>query len=132
MKIFFKDSKTIFLQKDFFLLYASIFGDTPLDEEIKFIFNQSEEVNIQKIENFFKSKMEQYNQTDLHVLEIFRALDKESKCFITAQDIVDAWNRNRIHFSLEQVIESFNLVASEENILDYFSFRDLFGKSLGK
>lgn len=122
----------MFLQKDFFLLYASIFGDTPLDEEIKFIFNQSEEVNIQKIENFFKSKMEQYNQTDLHVLEIFRALDKESKCFITAQDIVDSWNRNRIHFSLEQVIESFNLVASEENILDYFSFRDLFRKSLGK
>lgn len=58
-------------------------------------------------------KMDQKNVTDLCVLEIFRILDK-AKCFITDQNVEEAWNGNKISFSLEQVLESFNIVTKEE------------------
>lgn len=126
----FEKSKTRFTKKEFHLLYVSIFGDAPLDQEIIFLFDTSTEVDIVKVEIFFKNKLDQYNNTDLHVLEIFRVLDKNTKCVITAQDVMEAWNENRISFSLEQVLECFNLITTEENVLDYFSFRNLYRESL--
>lgn len=132
ISVLFEQSKHTFTKEEFHILYVSIFGDDPLDQEIKFLFETSKEVDIKKIESYFKFKMDQYNETDLHVLEMFRNLDKETKCVITAQDIVEAWNENKIYFSLEQVLECFKLIASEENVLDYFSFRNLYRENLIK
>lgn len=130
IKTIFEEVKSAYSQKEVSILYISTFGEAPLDEEIKFIFQKSKEVNIQRIQKFFKDKMEQFNETDLHILELFRALDKDTKCFITSQDVVEAWNECKINFSLEQVIECFNLVTTEEKVLDYFTFRNLYKKSL--
>lgn len=126
----FEHSKTTFTKREFHILYVSIFGDAPLEQEITFLFDTSSEIDILKTERFFQNKLDQYNETDLHVLEIFRVLDKDIKCVITAQDIVEAWSLNRIPFSLEQVLECFNLITTEENVLDYFSFRNLYTENL--
>lgn len=126
IRTLFEETKTMFSEIEFCILYASLFGDTPLTEESKLLFQEQNEVNIEKMEQFLKAKFDQFNETDLHVLEIFRIIDKDTKCYITAEDIMNAYKEKKIPFSIEQLIECFNLVASEENILDYFSFRKLY------
>ncbi|CAH1972649.1 unnamed protein product [Acanthoscelides obtectus] len=122
------DTKESFGKRDFVILCTAIFGEEPSEEEIESFFKKLNKdcLNFQDVEKFCNHKAHYMKDTEMLILEIFRAVDKDAKCYITGDDIVNAWKDSKIRFNKELVIECFNLVACEENIIDYFTFRDLY------
>lgn len=125
--ISFFGEKAYFTKRDFIILYTALFGDSPDENEITVIYKNNEFVKQEEVKKFFYHKAKCVSDTELYILELFRALDENVKCYITAEDVVHAWKVTKIPFSIKLLMECFSLIT-ENNLLDYFSFRDIYLK----
>nr|CAI5843184.1 unnamed protein product [Callosobruchus analis] len=110
------------------ILCTAIFGEEPFEEEVDSLFKKShkELLNFEDILKYCNHKVDYLKDNEILILEIFRAMDRDTKCYITCDDVANAWKDSKIGFHRGLVIECFNLVACEENIIDYFAFRNLY------
>nr|CAH7760049.1 unnamed protein product [Callosobruchus chinensis] len=122
------DSKQTFGKRDVMILCTAIFGEEPFEEEIDSLFKKfnKKQLNFEDVLRYCNHKVEYMKDNEMLILEIFRAIDRDTKCYITGDDVAHAWKDSKIGFNRGLVIECFNLVACEENIIDYFTFRNLY------
>lgn len=66
-------------KRDFNLMYLSVLGTLPSNEEIARLFKQSEIIGKNALENFFKEKIAYSLDIEVYALEIFHALDHHGK-----------------------------------------------------
>lgn len=125
--ILFSGEKSHFTKRDFIILYTALFGDSPDEAEITLVYKNNELVKQDEIKKYFDHKAKCICDTELYILELFGALDKNVKYYITSEDVVCAWKATKIPFPMKLLVECFNLI-SDNNLLDYFTFRDLYLK----
>lgn len=125
------EDKKIFSKRDVEILNIALFGEVPTDVELNIFFKkiEQEEASLQDILSYFRNKAIYHQDSELHILEMFRAIDTDTKCFISLKDILEAYEKTGIKFRREVLVECFNTISGDENILDFFTFKSLYEKN---
>ncbi|KAL1506842.1 hypothetical protein ABEB36_006130 [Hypothenemus hampei] len=121
-----KNENLYSLTKDeFILLYIAMFGYPPLYEEIKAVFKGDDcHQDLHIVEKFLELRFSGTKSLELHVLELFKILDKDNKGYITCRDFIDLeCDEYKLPKNFTDYFVSVTRVAS---ILDFFTFKEIY------